>query len=51
MPPIIKTGTELEYTVDGLKPNVNYTVKCYSTSSNGYDSCDSSDTIRMLCSK
>ena len=44
MPPITLTGTELEYTVDGLSPNVTYIVEC--TSSNGVDSCDSSmDTI------
>ena len=44
MPPITVTGTELEYTVDGLSPNVTYIVEC--TSSNGVDSCDSSmDTI------
>ena len=50
MPSITVNGTELEYTVDGLKPNVTYTVKCMS--SNGEDSCDSSkDTIGMLCSK
>ena len=45
MPPITVTGTELEYTVDGLSPNVTYIVKCIS--SNGVDSCDSSvDMIR-----
>ena len=44
MPPITVTGTELEYTVDGLSPNVTYIVEC--TSSNGEDSCDSNmDTI------
>ena len=44
------TGTELEYTVDGLSPNVTYIVEC--TSSNGEDSCDSNNqTIGMLCSK
>ena len=37
-------GTELEYTVEDLSPNVNYTVEC--TSSNGEDSCNSDmDTI------
>ena len=47
MPPITVTGTELEYTVDGLSPNVTYIVKCIS--SNGVDSCDSSvDMIRLL---
>ena len=40
MPPITVTGTELEYTVDGLRPGVNYTVEC--TSSNGEESCYSS---------
>ena len=45
MPRITVTGTELEYTVDGLKPNVTYTVECMSA--NGDDSCDSSmDMIR-----
>ena len=44
--PKTETGTELEYTVDGLSPYVNYNVEC--TSSNGEDSCDSNmDTIRM----
>ena len=39
------TGTELEYTVEDLNPNVYYTVEC--TSSNGEESCDSTmDTIR-----
>ena len=47
MPPITVTGTELEYTVDGLSPNVTYIVEC--TSSNGEDSCDSNmDTIIIL---
>ena len=45
MPPITVTGTELEYTVVDLNPNVNYTVKCMS--SNGEDSCGPSiDMIR-----
>ena len=44
MPPKTVTGTELEYSVDDLSPNVTYIVEC--TSSNGIDSCDSSmDTI------
>ena len=43
MPP--KTGTELEYTVEDLNPNVNYTVECMS--SYGEKSCDSNmDMIR-----
>ena len=41
------TDTELQYTVNGLSPYVNYTVEC--TSSNGEDSCNSSmSIIRML---
>ena len=45
MPSKTITGTELEYTVNDLNPNVTYTVKCIS--SNGGDSCDSSvDMIR-----
>ena len=44
MSPITVTGTELEYTVDGLSPDVTYIVEC--TSSNGEDSCETSmDTI------
>ena len=45
MPSKTVTGTELEYTVDDLKPNVTYTVECMS--SNGEDSCGPSmDMIR-----
>ena len=45
MPSKTVTGTELEYTVDGLSPNVNYIVEC--VSANGDDSCNSSmDMIR-----
>ena len=40
MPPKTVNGTELEYSVDDLSPDVNYIVEC--TSSNGEDSCDSS---------
>ena len=45
MPPILVTGTKLEYTVEDLNPNVNYTVECMS--SYGEKSCDSNmDMIR-----
>ena len=40
MPSKTVTGTELEYTVDDLSPNVTYIVECMS--SNGEYSCDSS---------
>ena len=45
MSPITVTGTELEYIVDGLSPNVTYIVECMSA--NGDNSCNSSmDMIR-----
>ena len=44
MPPKTVTGTELEYTVQDLRPSI-YTVECIS--SNRVDSCDSGmDKIR-----
>ena len=50
MPPITVTGTELEYTVEYLSPEVTYTVEC--TSSNGEEACNfSMNTTRMPCSK
>ena len=45
MPSITINGTELEYTVDGLSPNVTYIVECMS--SNGEDSCNSTTVTTM----